>query len=330
MRQGRKAGTRPEAFVKPPPAKRAGRPADTARLSWLAEARQRGPLLTEKQPVCAVRRVIRNPGEIPLGGHLHPYCEITLSQKGYKGLQMVGAESIRRAGGTVLLLGPGLPHKTIHERFPARSLTVYFLPGILLDMGPDDEVPRLLRRLTARQPLRHRMRKPPAAVWRRLKTLLNQMIDESDHPKLGSGLRLRVLLIELLIELLRCEPDREDGLALPPTADWEPLARVLRYLHEHFAEPVYGCDLARIAGMSRSKLHHVLRENLGISWVRYLQGYRIQRAAALLVQPGYDVTRAAFEVGFNSLSHFNATFRRFYGVNPSRYPRGRNPPARPG
>jgi len=53
--------------------------------------------------------------------------------------------------------------------------------------------------------------------------------------------------------------------------------------------------------------------------VRYLQGYRIHRAAALLNEGGYDVTEAALTVGFDSLSHFNVTFRSFMGVSPKEW-----------
>lgn len=305
-------------------------PPSPADLAWLAEARKRGPLLTEQQPVWVVSREVHSPGQVPMGGHLHAYCEITLSQKGFQGVQMVGGESIERRGGTVLLLGPGLPHKTLHKHFPARSLTVYFLPSVLLNLGPENECLRLLHRLTVRQPVHDRLLKPSAAVWSRLEALVFEMLDEFERPRLGSGMRLRVMLVELLLDLLRWET-AAGGKPVPPAraADWEPLARVLRHLHEHFAEPIYSRDLARLAGMSRSRMHEMFHHGLGIPWVRYLQGYRIHRAAALLAQPGFDVTRAAFEVGFASLSHFNVTFRRFIGVNPSQYLRRSQGVSRP-
>jgi AraC-like DNA-binding protein len=58
---------------------------------------------------------------------------------------------------------------------------------------------------------------------------------------------------------------------------------------------------------------------LGMPWSRYLQGYRIHRAAALLSEPGHSILEAAMAVGFESLSHFNATFRSIMGVSPSVY-----------
>ena len=78
-------------------------------------------------------------------------------------------------------------------------------------------------------------------------------------------------------------------------------------------------DVARAAGQSESRLKGLFQEALGLSWVKYLQGYRIHRAAALLNESGYNVTEAALAVGFESLSHFNATFRGFMGVSPKHY-----------
>jgi AraC-like DNA-binding protein len=80
--------------------------------------------------------------------------------------------------------------------------------------------------------------------------------------------------------------------------------------------------MARAVGLSESRLKHVFQKALGISWVKYLQGYRIHRAAALLNEGKHNVTEAALSVGFDSLSHFNITFRSFMGKSPKYYLRG--------
>ena len=77
--------------------------------------------------------------------------------------------------------------------------------------------------------------------------------------------------------------------------------------------------MARAVGLSEARLMHLFRQALGISWVKYLQGYRIHRAAAILNEGRYNVTEAALMVGFDSFSHFNVTFRSFMGVSPKDY-----------
>ena len=103
--------------------------------------------------------------------------------------------------------------------------------------------------------------------------------------------------------------------------DWRPVHKTLAHLRDHYTEPIYAKDVARAAGISESRLKLLFQKALGISWVKYLQGYRIHRAAALLSESTYNVTEAALAVGFESLSHFNATFRSFMGVSPKHYVR---------
>jgi len=111
----------------------------------------------------------------------------------------------------------------------------------------------------------------------------------------------------------------EDVTETGANVDWQSLSRALQYVRENFAEPIYAQDIAAAAGMCQSRLKVLFREALGISWVHFLQSYRIERAAALLNDPRCRVTEAALEVGFESLSHFNSTFRSFMKVSPTEY-----------
>ncbi len=46
----------------------------------------------------------------------------------------------------------------------------------------------------------------------------------------------------------------------------------------------------------------------------------IERAAELLREGKHNVTEAAFEVGYSSLSHFTVAFREVFGCCPGLYP----------
>jgi len=51
-----------------------------------------------------------------------------------------------------------------------------------------------------------------------------------------------------------------------------------------------------------------------------LRQLRLERAAELLRTGQCNVTEAAFEVGYNSLSHFTLAFRETFGCCPGLYP----------
>jgi AraC-like DNA-binding protein len=134
--------------------------------------------------------------------------------------------------------------------------------------------------------------------------------------------------MELLVTILRWEEEQGRNIGGEDLEeDWRPLMKTLQYLRAHYSEPVYAREVARAAGVGESRLKHLFQQGLGMSWVKFLQGYRIHHAAALLNESGYNVTEAALAVGFDSFAHFNKTFRTFMGVTPKDFHRGITVPA---
>lgn len=89
-------------------------------------------------------------------------------------------------------------------------------------------------------------------------------------------------------------------------------------LERSSAEPHSLGTLARDAGISPFHFARLFRELTGRPPHRYLTGVRLREAARRL-REGAPVTGACFESGFGNLSHFIRSFRRVFGVSPSRY-----------
>lgn len=77
-------------------------------------------------------------------------------------------------------------------------------------------------------------------------------------------------------------------------------------------------SLAAEAGMGAFHFARVFSELVGEPPHRYLSRIRLCRAAKLL-RAGAQVTEAAVKSGFCDINHFSKSFRRRYGVPPSRY-----------
>jgi AraC-like DNA-binding protein/mannose-6-phosphate isomerase-like protein (cupin superfamily) len=290
-------------------------------LAWLSEASEAHEQLNESNPIWVKQGSVYHEKHIK-GPQWHPYCELNIILEG-EGIAFVENEQYLRSPGEILLLGPGIPHWGKIVKFPLQSITTYFLPSLLIEMGPQRDGIRFLRRFTA-PPSRHdRITHPPPNVFNKIKALARQSVVESENNLLGSEARLRTLFIEQLITLLRWE-ESEGRLAAVEelSADWRPIMKALQYLREHYSEPIYATELSRCAGVSESTLKLSFQKALGLSWVKYLQGYRVNRAAALLNESGHNVTQAALDAGFESLAHFNKTFRFYMGVSPSNYRKG--------
>ena len=77
--------------------------------------------------------------------------------------------------------------------------------------------------------------------------------------------------------------------------------------------------LGRSVGCSPHYLCRTFSEATGQTISRYLRNERIELAAKLLTKGRMNVTEAALEVGYNSLSHFSKAFYEVKGCQPSRY-----------
>jgi AraC family transcriptional regulator len=103
-------------------------------------------------------------------------------------------------------------------------------------------------------------------------------------------------------------------------AGWQQ-ARVIDFMEEHLAEDM---SLRTLADLARLSPYHFLRcfkESFGEPPHRYWAVRRIERAKALLANPGASITEIALDVGFSTTSALSAAFRRMTGQTPTEYRR---------
>lgn len=249
----------------------------------------------------------------------HPFCELSFVVSG-KNVQYVGTGHVERHAGDLLLLGPNTPHYAQFQEYPYRSVTVHFLPVVLCGMGPEGDGARLLARFTCPQDIRHRAVRLPARMRRIMERRFQDMAEEVAAPRIGCQLRLLALLIEVLVDLVRWEESSGQTPTLhSDLVDWPKVERALRFIHEHYSENLYIEQIAKATGLSVGVMQSSFRNAMGVSCVRYIRAYRIARATALLGEPGARITEISLEVGFETLSHFNTSFRDLTGMSPTEY-----------
>ncbi len=78
--------------------------------------------------------------------------------------------------------------------------------------------------------------------------------------------------------------------------------------------------LGQEAGCSSFYLSRTFSREVGLTIPQYLRNIRMERAAELLRSGRYNVTEAATEVGYSSLSHFSKAFCETIGCCPVLYP----------
>jgi AraC-like DNA-binding protein len=95
-------------------------------------------------------------------------------------------------------------------------------------------------------------------------------------------------------------------------------AKAVAWVRANYAKPLRVEDLAKIAGMGVSTLHHHFRALTSMSPLQYQKQFRLQAARERMLMDGLDAASAAFEVGYESASQFNREYSRFFGQPPMR------------
>ena len=95
-------------------------------------------------------------------------------------------------------------------------------------------------------------------------------------------------------------------------------AKAVAWLRANYQKPLRVEQLATVAGMSRSTLHHHFRALTAMSPLQFQKQLRLRAARQHMLTNDLDAASAAFEVGYESASQFNREYRRFFGQPPIR------------
>src|SRR5438445_8853814 len=93
-------------------------------------------------------------------------------------------------------------------------------------------------------------------------------------------------------------------------------AKAVAWITANYAKPLHIEELAQVASMGVSTLHHHFRMLTAMSPLQYQKQLRLQSARSLMLNNGLDAASAAFEVGYESATQFNREYSRFFGHPP--------------
>lgn len=147
-------------------------------------------------------------------------------------------------------------------------------------------------------------------AWRRMLDLLS---NPGDIPFLG-GLVER----EIMYRILR-GPEGARLRAIATLGDQSHrTAKAITWIRTNYTKPLRLDELAEIAGMAVSTLHHHFRALTGMSPLQYQKQIRLQAARTRMLADDVDAATVAFEVGYESASQFNREYSRLFGEPPVR------------
>jgi AraC-like DNA-binding protein len=103
-----------------------------------------------------------------------------------------------------------------------------------------------------------------------------------------------------------------------PDGHAQRIARAVAILRAEFAGPVPVERLAAAAGMSPSSFHQHFKAVTSLSPLRFQKQLRLLEARRLMLNEGMGASRAAFAVGYGSVSQFTREYGRLFGAPPRR------------
>jgi AraC-like DNA-binding protein len=92
----------------------------------------------------------------------------------------------------------------------------------------------------------------------------------------------------------------------------------IRWIREHYAEPLQIEELASRLHMSPSALHAHFRTATAMSPIQYQKRLRLQEARRRLLAGAPSADSVAYEVGYASASQFSREYARLFGLPPRR------------
>ncbi len=247
--------------------------------------------------------------------HFHPEFEICYVE-GASGTRHIGDHISRYEGSDLVLIGPYVPH--LNFDYGVRTLC----ETVVVQMKED-----FLGSMFLQAPELH--------ACKQLFQRARKSLAFSGNTKLRVGAMLRELptlppfrrLMQLLeiLQILAVAQDAEDLDAQPITneetyKDQGRMQRIHRMVEEAFPHKLETADVASALHLTPAAFCRYIRRQTGATFTDYVNKYHINQARKLLLM-GRNVTETCYECGFENLSHFNRSFKKFAGMNPGEFRR---------
>lgn len=97
------------------------------------------------------------------------------------------------------------------------------------------------------------------------------------------------------------------------------IKRAREFIETHITEELSLEQVARAVHASSFYFCKMFKKYTGLNFTDFVSRTRIERAKNLLLNPNLRISEIAFEVGFQSLTHFNRVFKKVVGESPSDY-----------
>lgn len=159
------------------------------------------------------------------------------------------------------------------------------------------------------------------SVHGRLEEQILAIIKENETQNDAYRIAMRARLFDILVILARCVPMQ----AYSPKERNRHLNRlgrledVFKYVEENYCSDITLDEISSVANFSEYYFTRFFKEATGMTFGKYINNYRVEKAAQLLKDTDDTITEVVFKSGFGSIKTFNRVFKQTKGCSPSAY-----------
>jgi AraC-like DNA-binding protein len=94
------------------------------------------------------------------------------------------------------------------------------------------------------------------------------------------------------------------------------LSVIYDHIDKHYNEKITVTDIASLVNLSKEAFCRYFKKMTRLTFVEFLNHYRVNQAKRLL-RLDLNITEVCYACGFEGLSYFNRTFKKYTGESPS-------------
>jgi len=261
-------------------------------------------------------RLFLNDGYGSVPHHWHEDIEIIYLVEGSVEVGIAN-DLYRLKARDILMIGPGEVHFFLKETESSNRAVIQFRMSIYDAFLSGSKDSRTIRPMFSHS----KYLTPGTEIHSLLEKQILELINENTAAKEGYKLILKARLYDLAGILIRYLPKGEYS------ADAEShqverlskLDKVFQHVDKYYQANIDLQEISKVAGFSKYYFTRFFKENTGMTFVDYLNNFRITKAEWHLMEETDSITEVAYKSGFNSVKTFNRVFKRSKGCSPMEY-----------
>jgi len=244
--------------------------------------------------------------------HIHPQHELTYIEESV-GTKFIGDYVGPYEPGELVLLRSNLPHcwkNHVQKGGTSKSLVVQWNRDVFAKTPELTLVFEMLKNASKGIIFE---KKETKSIIKLLKGL----------PKLA-GSDLYIQLLVLLNKLSKCNYKTLSEASFVediPSEYGSRMAKIHDFVEDNYSRKIYLKELANIVNMSEQSFSRFFTKMMGRPFFTFLNEYRINIAARMLLDTDNSVSEIGFACGYESLPFFFKKFKKINGLSPIKYRR---------